>query len=251
MAQRKGILQKTIRRLSEVRSDEIRLLAIIAAGTKRTAKSRRVNILEVAKALRDLLGLRGSRDDVSNAVKLSPEMVRQFVKLLSLTDKVKTLINAGLINSVDIGYRISKLSEKDQIVLAEEVLRKKLTSEDVRDIVKYRIDNPSLSITRAIKTVVDSKVRKVFVAYLGVNKKTYERIHQECRKWNLPVLIESLFEKVVGKRNIVFFRINGTVILIKVSEEGLMRMKSKAKRSKTSLPNLANVLVVEYLEKYE
>ena len=83
-------------------SNEIKLLAIIAAGTKRTSKKRKVSILKVAEALEDLHVLHGSRDAVSKIVKLSPEMVRQFVKLLSLTDEVKMLIKKGLINSIDI-----------------------------------------------------------------------------------------------------------------------------------------------------
>ena len=226
-------------------------MAIIAAGTKRTPKKRAVSILKVAKALEDLHDFHGSHDAVSKIVKLSPEMIRQFVKLLSLTDKVKKLIKKGLINSVDIGYRISKLREKDQIVLAENVVGKRLSSEDVRNIVKYKIDHSSISITKAIENVVDSKVRKIFVAYLGIDKNTNDRMDQEYRKKDKSVLIKSLFEKLVGKKNIVFFGLNGRVVLIKVSQEGLMRMKSKAKRSKNSLPKLANVLLKEYLENYE
>jgi len=234
-----------------VDSDEIKLLAIIAAGTKRTPKKRTVNMLKVAKALKDLHDLHSSYVAVSKIVKLSPEMIRQFVKLLSLTDKVKTLIKKGLINSVDIGYRISKLSENNQIVLAENVLGKRLSSEDVRNIVKYKIDNPSISINKAIKNVMDSKIRKVFVAYLGIDKNTNDRLDHECCKKNKTVLIKTLFKKLVGKENLIFFGINGRVVLIKVSKEGLMRMKDKAKRSKISLPKLANVLVREYLENCE
>ena len=229
-------------------SDEIKLLAIIAAGTKRTSKKRTISILKVAKAFKDLHDLHGSLDAVSKIVKLSPEMVRQFVKLLSLTDEVKMLIKKGLINSIDIGYRISKLSKKDQIILAENVIGKRLSSEDVRNIVKYKIDNPSISITKAIKNMLDSKVRKIFVAYLGIDKNTNDRIDQKYRKKDKSVLIKSLFEKLVGKENIVFFSLNGRVVLIKVSQEGLRRMKNKAKQSKIPLPKLANVLVREYLE---
>lgn len=229
-------------------SNGVKLLAIVAAGTKRPAEKRRVSILKVAKALKDLHDLHRSYSAVSKIVKLSPEMIRQFIKLLSLTEKVKMLIKKGLINSVDIGYRISKLSKKDQIVLAENVIGKRLGSEDVRNIVKYKIDNPSISMTKAIKKVKDSKVRKIFVAYLGIDKNTNDRLDQKYRKKDKSVLIESLFEKLVGKENILFFGLNGRVVLIKVSQEGLRRMKRKAKRSKITLPKLANVIVRKYLE---
>lgn len=226
-------------------SDEVKLLAIIAAGTKR--KKRIVDILKVAEALKDLHDLHGSRDAVSKIVKLSPEMIREFLKLLSLTDEVKALIKKGLINSVDIGYRVSKLSKKDQIVLAKYVFEKGLSSGDVRNIVKYKIDNPSILITNAVKNVVDSKVTKIFVAYLGIDKNTNERLEQKYRNKDKSVLIKSLFEKLVGKENIVLFSLNGRVVLIKVSQEGLERMKRKAKQSRISLSKLANTLVREYL----
>lgn len=232
-------------------SDEVKLLAIIAAGTKRPAKKRRVSILEVAKALEDLHHLHTSYGAVSKIVKLSPEMIRQFIKLLSLTEKVKMLIKEGLINSVDIGYRISKISKKDQIVLAENVIGRRLSSEDVRNIVKYKIDNTSISITKGIRDVRDSKVRKIFVAYLGIEKNANDSIDRKYRKKDKSVLIKSLFEKLVGKENIAFFGLSGRVVLIKVSQEGLSRMKRKARRSKISLSKLANVLVTEYLENCE
>jgi hypothetical protein len=225
--------------------NEIKLLAIIAAGTKR--KKRTVSILKVAEALKDLYNLHGSLDAVSRIVKLSSEMIREFLKLLSLTVEVKALIKKGLINSIDIGYRISKLNKDDQIILAKNVLGKRLSSGDVRNIVKYRIDNPSISIARAIKNVMDSKVTKIFVAYLGIDKNTIERLEQKYRNKDKAALIKYLFVKIVGKENIVFFSLNGRVVLIKVSREGLDRMKSKARHSKISLSKLADALVKEYL----
>jgi hypothetical protein len=229
-----------------VGSDEAKLLAIIAAGTKR--RKRTANILKVAEALKDLSNLLGSRDAVSKIVKLSSEMIREFLRLLSLTNEVKTLIRKGFINSVDIGYRISKLSKKDQIVLAKNVFGKRLSSGDVRNIVKYKIDNPSIPITNAIKNVVDSKVTKIFVAYLGIDKNTNERLERGYRNRDKAVLIKSLFEKLIGKKDITFFSLNGRVVLIKVSHKGLDRMKNKAKQTKISLSKLADALVREYLK---
>ena len=227
-------------------SKEIKLLAVVAAGTKR--KKRTVSILKVAEALKDLHDLHGSLDSVSKIVKLSSEMIREFLTLLSLTNKVKALIKKGFINSVDIGYRVSKLSEDDQIVLAKSVLEKRLSSGDVRSIVKYRIDNPSISATKAIKNVIDSKVTKIFVAYLGIDKNTFEKLESKHLTKDKTALIKSLFDMLVGKENISFLSLNGRVVLIKVSQEGLDRLKGKAKRSKISLSKLADLLVKEYLE---
>ncbi len=227
-------------------SNEIKLLAVIAAGTKR--KKRTVSILKVAEALKELHHLHGSLNSVSKIVKLSSEMIREFLRLLTLTSGVKALIKKGLINSVDVGYRVSKLSEDDQDVLAKSILSRRLSSGDVRNIVKYKIDNSAFPIAKAIIYVMDSKVTKIFVAYLGIDKNTIERLEQECRNRDKTTLIKSLFEKLLGEDNITFFNLNGRVVLIKVSQEGLDRLKGKAKRSKISLSKLADLLVKEYLE---
>jgi len=227
-------------------SKEIELLAIIAAGTKR--KKRAVNILKVAKALKDLYNLYGSSDAVSKAVKLSPEMIREFLGLRELTGEVKTLIRKGLINSVDIGYRISKLPSKHQVILAKNTLKKKLSSNDVRAIVKHKIDNPKVSINKVVKDVLESKIKKIFVAYLGIDKNTFERLEKEYKTKNKTNLIKALFYKVINKRNLVFFSLNGRVVVIKVLREGVEEMRSKAKNLKISLNKLADALVKEYLE---
>jgi hypothetical protein len=42
--------------------------------------------------------------------------------------------------------------------------------------------------------------------------------------------------------------LNGRVVILKVTEEGLQEIKNKAKKVKVPLANLADVLVEEYLE---
>lgn len=227
-------------------SREIELLAILTAGTKR--KNRGVNILKVSEALRELHSFYGSLPALSREVKLSQEMIREFLKLSELTKEVKVLIRKGLIDSVDIGYRISKLPRTDQIILAMNVGSKKLSSSDVRAIVKYKIDNPKISINKVIKHVLESKVKKIFVAYLGIDKNSFERLEKEDEAKNKARLIKSLFYNVADKRNIVFFNLKGRVILIKVLREGLEKMKNKAKKLKISLNQLADALIKEYLE---
>lgn len=226
-------------------SKEIKLLAMVAAGTKR--KKRTVNILKVAEALRKLQNSYGSLNTVSSSVKLSPEMIREFLKLLGLTNRAKELIRKGLIDSVDIGYRMSKLSETDQFILAKTVLKERLSSGDVRGIVKYRVDNPHMPINKVIKHVLESKVKKIFVAYLGIDKDMFDNLGHICGKKDKETLIKSLFNKILGKANISFFALNGRVVVIKVSQKGLTKLKNQAKRMKVTLAKLANELVKEYL----
>ncbi|MEW6586182.1 MAG: hypothetical protein AB1442_11305, partial [Nitrospirota bacterium] len=106
------------------KQEEAKLIAEIIAGTKR--KKRRINVLKVADNLRALHEQHKSLVKVANIVDLSPEMVRQFIKLNSLPNEVKKLFKDGHLSGVDIGYRISKLERKDQIAIAQRLTVSKL-----------------------------------------------------------------------------------------------------------------------------
>jgi|GEM_PF-1574435 len=230
---------------------EEKLIATVIVGTLRNWKRRRVNILQVAEALKSLLTIRGSLDQVADLVKLSTEMVREFLKLLELPDEVKDLIGKGFINSVDIGYRISKLPQRDQIALAKRIIDKNLCSSDVRSIVKYKLDNPSMAIHEIVNRVLKSKDRKHFVAYLVVGEDTFDKLKPKFKSKNKienKKFIQRIFNKVIKKENIVSFSLNGRVIIIKVTRKGLDMMKQKAKELKISLPEFGDALVREYLD---
>lgn len=232
-------------------SKERKLIGIVIVGTLRNWKKRRVNILKVAEALKSLHTLYGSLDKVSKSVKLSSEMIREFLKLLELTDQVKNLIQKGLINSVDIGYRISKLHKKDQIVLAKNVVNKNLRSNDIRNIVRYKLDNPSIKINEVMRRVLESKDKKYFVAYLGIEEHTFEELKLKLISKNEienSKFILDIFNKVIKKEHIVSFTLNGRVIIIKVTREGLDAMREKTKELRIPLSNLGDALVKEYLD---
>ena len=152
---------------------ESKILAKIGKGTKR--KNREINLLEVAKEIKSIYLEVNSLSKVANIVKLSPEMVRQFLKINDLDNEIKKLIKNNLIKGVDIGYRISMLKGTDQIILANNVISKNLTSADVREIVKYKKQNPNLPIDKVIDKNIKSKNKKIYVLYLNIENKIYQK----------------------------------------------------------------------------
>lgn len=229
---------------------ERKLIGVVIAGTLRNWKQRRVNILEVAEALKSLHALYGSLDKVSESVKLSKEMIREFSKLLHLTDEVKGLIRKGFINSVDIGYRICRLREKDQIVLAKNVISRNLSSCDVRNIVRYKLDNPYIDINTIIRRVLESKDRKYYVAYLGIEEDTFTKLKSKLkkkRKMDRSKVVRRIFSKTIRKEHIDSFALDGRVIIIKVTRHGLDAIRKKSKELRIPLSRLADSLVKEYI----
>ncbi|MEW6608186.1 MAG: hypothetical protein AB1414_12205 [bacterium] len=225
---------------------DLETLAKISKGTKR--KKRNINDLEVAEEINSLYMIYNSLAKVSSTVKLSPEMVRQIKSLTTLEDEVKKLYRDGVLKGYDIGYRISKLRRKDQIILAKYILNKNILSKDVRAIVKDKIDNPEIPIEEVISKVIQSKDKRIYVAYLGIEKDTFENLLNELKNRDITKTIETIFKKVIPYESIASFELNGRVVILKVEREGLQKIRSKAKELSVPLAKLADVLVKEYLK---
>ncbi|UCH93880.1 MAG: hypothetical protein JSV88_26935 [Candidatus Aminicenantes bacterium] len=222
-------------------------LAKILKGTKR--KKRDINLLEVSKELKNLHKNYNSLTRVAEVVKLSPEMVREFLKINELEKEVKELIKLNKISSIDTSYRLSKIRGNDQILLAKEIVSKNLSSDDVRGIVKFKIDNPGIPIEKVIHKVLESKDKKIYVAYLQIEEKTFEKFSEKIKEKNKEEMIKSIFDNFIDPEHISSFDLNGRVVILKISRQGSKEIRNKAKELKVPLAKLADVLVNEYLDR--
>lgn len=225
----------------------LKTLAKIGKGTKRKKKD--INELEVAKEIAFLYEMYNSLDKVAKLVKLSPEMVRQIKSLITLEDEVKKLYMDGVLKGYDIGYRISKLQGKDQIMLTKYIIDENLSSKDVRAIVKYKIANPKISIEEVVTKVIQSKDKKIYVSYLGIEEDTFNRLLRKIKNRDAIKTLKSIFTEVVSREFITSFELNGRVVILKVVKEGLNEIRSKAKELKIPLAKLADTLAKEYLQR--
>lgn len=219
-------------------------LAKISKGTRR--KKREVNDLEIAEEIKTLYERCDSLEEVARLLRISSEMVRQIKSLTTLEEDVKGLYRDGKLKGYDIGYRISKLQKKDQIILAKQVLNRNLTSEDVRAIVKYKMDNHRMGVSRVIDKVIESKDKNIYVAYLGIEKDTFEKLLRKNK--NIRRIVRSILTRVVPYKFVTYFELNGRVVTLKVTKEGLQEIRSAAKGMKVPLSQLVDTLVKRYLE---
>jgi len=224
-------------------------LAKIGKGTKR--KKREINDLEVAEEINALYQKYKSLTRVAELIRLSSEMVRQIKSLTTLDSEVKKLFLTGALKGYDIGYRISKLQREEQILLARHIISKHLTSDDVRVIVKYKIDNPHIFIGKVINRVLQSKDKKIYVAYLGIEKNTFEKLLEKNKKKDKERIVRSIFNSIIPNEFITSFELNGRVVILKVLSDGLKKMRNKAKELGVPLAKLAEVLVNKYLEEHK
>lgn len=226
---------------------DIKRIAKIGIGTKR--KNREINLLEIAKEINSLYKENKSLEKTGQIVKLSAEMVRQFIKIIYLDDKVKDLIKEGLITSVDVCYRISKLNKYEQIIFANIIIDKSLNSDDVRAIIKFKLNNPRIPIAQAAQKVIQSKDKQIYVAYLGIEEENFKIFSKIiANKKMREKTIKSIFLNFIPQKLIASFELNGRVVVVKLHQEGVKKMRNKAKELMISLPKLADALVNEYIK---
>ncbi|MBN2380150.1 hypothetical protein JXM67_10165 [candidate division WOR-3 bacterium] len=138
--------------------DEETAWAIVYANTHR--KKRPDDLLLVAEAFEFLIKIHDLKI-VAEKADLSTEMVRQFLTVLKLPQKVQILIRERKIDSVDITKEIAALGDASkQIEAAEAIVNS--TSKDVRDI-KRLIKEKGTQAEDAKKIILDAKGFRVFV----------------------------------------------------------------------------------------
>src|SRR5574341_531657 len=136
-------------------------LAALIVNTRRT--TRKLNLLEIASMLNLAITGLGNAKMVAEKLDLSEEMVRQFLSVNRLCPEVKGLIKRRAIDGVDIAHRLSKLSARDQVVVAKSIAKDNLSSEDVRAIIALKKSLPSLAVGKVIKKVISTKTIKRFM----------------------------------------------------------------------------------------
>lgn len=138
--------------------DEETAWAIVYANTHR--KKRPDDLLLVAEAFYFLVKSHGQKI-VAEKADLSTEMVRQFLTVLKLPQKVQDLIRERKIDSVDIAKEIAALGDAPKQIAAAEAIVNSL-SKDVRDI-KRLIKETDTQADDAKKIILDAKGFRVFV----------------------------------------------------------------------------------------
>lgn len=220
-------------------------LARIAKGTKR--KKREINLLDVSKAIKSEYQKTGSLSKVAASVKLSPEMVRQFLKVCELEEDVRELVRSGSITSVDICYRLSKLPGKEQVALARQTVEKGLSSGDVRAIVRYKTANPKVPVEKAVRKTLQSKDKAVYVAYLPISEETFKQLCQSATQKERRKAIKSSFNALPRDQTHLRIEVRGRLVIVRAAKEAMPALRSKAKALKVPLRSLADALVRAYL----
>jgi len=156
---------------------EATALGTLLSNTK--CKKRPDDLVTVARAMKHLVGLYGSQEDVATRAGLSTEMIRQFLAVLGLPRSVKVLFTKREIDSVDIAKELAALGdERKQVSVAKAIAG--MPSKDVRDI-KRLVRSEGVSVKRAKKAVLNAKAEELNVFILDFSGDTLENLLREAK----------------------------------------------------------------------
>jgi hypothetical protein len=205
-------------------------LSALIVSTKRIR--RKLDLLQVAKFLDVAIKGLGSLETVSERIGVSPEMLRQFACVKKLAPQVKRLVASGAISSVDVAYRLSKLTSADQLYVAAMVSKGGLVSADVRAIVALRMANPRTPISKITERVMASRPIKEYEARFVVPATGRD-----------PQALRGRFSRLVGEDNIRAFSVENQVGTLVVSPEGKDRLQEAARKHRLTKRELIDGLV--------
>lgn len=179
----------------------------------------------------------GGLKKVSDAIGLSPEMLRQFSRVERLSPETKKLVYKGVIQSVDIADRISRLPMPDQLPVAQAVARGELGDDDVRTVVSLKKELPKIPITEVITRVQASRNIKEYVVQFLVSSKEFKKKDLEIR-----------FIRLLGKKNFISLSVKNGVGTLIFNTAGRNRLQEVAKRKGLTKRRLIEGMLVGEVE---
>jgi len=162
--------------------DEKTALGVLFANTKRVKRS--IDLVTIARACELLIRLYGSKEAVAKKIGLSPEMIREFVKILTLVPEVQELVKTRKIDRLDVAYKLSKISNRKlQIEAAQKTMS--LPSKSIRDIERL-VTHAKMSIDESAKKVEASRLKDMHVLILDFTEDQFRQIERHARVSGKP-----------------------------------------------------------------
>lgn len=206
------------------------LIARLILSTRR--KNRQFSVTEVANNLLELIHIIKNIDEVGETIGLKRDMINRILSVLKLNKEVQKLFSEKKINSYFVAYYLKSFNNKEQLIIANEVVNNGLTSTDVRALSPLRKSFPSLSIDDLINKVKKSKKIKVYVAYFQITQDKFDKTK----------FIDNLC-KNIGVENFISIETKGFLGILKITEEGKKKLNIISKNKNTTVSQIINQLI--------
>lgn len=205
-------------------------IARVLLSTKR--KSRQYSLLEIATDIQFLKNEKGGIKNVAKLIGISTGMLNQFLSIFKLPTTIVELIKERKIESVSLAHNLSKFKHDDAIQLAQLIINKGLTSQELKIILPYHRKFPNDPIGEVVERVKNSKNIKVSVI----------RFPSSDLRINIKEL-EAKISQLIGKENFLTIEKSNANIDLKVLSVGEAKLREVARNQKLSFQELIKQLI--------
>jgi transcriptional regulator with XRE-family HTH domain len=229
---------------------EIWAKLLLSIGTRK--RWRAADPISTAQLL-ETLSKTISQKEIAKKLGVTPETVREFLNLLTLSPTVQELVRMRKI-SIDAGYRLSLIKNwKHQEALAKATTERTLTTKEIRGIIQSLMKrNPDMPLSECIETAVKYRptTETEDMVVTSLEKDTYNRLKAEAQNRATP--IESLLGDIARRaikdpKNLKTIKTIDNTILLILTKEGLSEFTAESKRLRTRPNDLMEYLTRQFL----
>lgn len=197
-------------------------LALIIKCTRRIKRPK--DIVTLAKNISYAEKCLGNLDNVAQAVGISVQQLKDFLKAKKLCSEVKALVKKRAIDSVDIVKILSTLPYEKQKALANYLIKGLITSKDVRIISTYAKKFPRKSIEKVITNYEKTRDTRLYVIKFRLPTEFNDQ-NEFLRR----------FEKIVGKNEIKKFQLEKRVLVLEITTLGHKKLREAVRKKQITL----------------
>jgi len=164
--------------------DEDKLLAILYANF-RGKKKKIDDWIYLANIVDELSKFYGSYKKLSSHLGISPELLRETLKLLELPKEVQQLVQDGSLKH-EVAWRIASVKGiNNQVMIAKKLVN--MGTHDARNLLRLFRENPSIDVDELLNVIDKSKnsVSQYSLVLVPIKKVDYIIIKREARKKNV------------------------------------------------------------------
>ena len=223
---------------------------LLSVGTSK--KWRAMPPITTAKILDDLCK-RSSQKEVAKRLGVSSETIRMFRRLLALPKNVQKLVENREIG-MDAGYRISLLHKDEQEILANAIIDKKVTSDEVRGIIQsLKKWNPHMPILECVELAIKYRpiIEDEHLLVSRIRESTLNGLKERSEASGILVddLIKDILKEIIPtEKGFISVKILDYTILLALKKEGFNAFKAESIKSKVKLNDLIDKLIERSLE---
>lgn len=212
-------------------------------------RKRPLSPLEAAHEIKTFLENGGRAEQLP----IKTDAIREFLSLLNLSEVVQKMLGWGGVDRGEIGMysgsRISTLNVQDQEILAKTVLERKLSSNEVRRIVRHKNRLRGKSIEDCIETVVAMRPIKRHLFITELSKEVLKKLQQEAtlRKTSETNLLQEILFRELPRGSLISLALRENLVMLLLEKEGNEALLRKVKESGVSLKEVLDIIVLEYL----